>query len=278
MKENIDSKTYEQIREHYKIEKELARRLRDSTREERRRLYTAVYDELFRRLPHHPILTRKRDAHATQQTIRAQMRLLKRFLGPTSTFLELGPGDCSLAFEVATHVRHVYAVDVSPELTRSATTPKNFTLTISDGCTIPLPANSVDFAYSNQLMEHLHPDDALEQLHDIYRVLVSGGMYLCVTPNRLSGPHDVSRHFDRIATGFHLREYTNTELDSLFREVGFRMTRVCIGLKGRFALTDVRAARWCESVLCRLPQSLRRRASSTFPIPSVLGIRLLAVK
>ena len=63
-------------------------------------------------------------------------------------------------------------------------------------------------------MEHLHPDDALEQLQNIYSALVPGGIYLCITPNRLSGPQDVSRDFDMVATGFHLKEYTISELSN----------------------------------------------------------------
>ena len=70
-------------------------------------------------------------------------------------------------------------------------------------------------------MEHLHPDDAVDQLKNIYNALVNGGKYICITPNRLTGPHDISKYFDNVATGFHLKEYTVTELSGLFREVGF---------------------------------------------------------
>ncbi len=44
----------EQIREHYEIEKELANRLRKASKPERRALYSALYDELYRRVPLHP--------------------------------------------------------------------------------------------------------------------------------------------------------------------------------------------------------------------------------
>jgi SAM-dependent methyltransferase len=116
----------------------------------------------------------------------------------------------------------VYALDVSAEITRTDTLPANFSLILSDGTTIDVPPDSITVAYSNQLMEHLHPDDALEQLSNIYRALAPGGIYICVTPNRLTGPHDISRHFDPVATCLHLKEYTNTELMALLRRVGFR--------------------------------------------------------
>ena len=44
------------LREHYLIERELADRLRSAPRSERGALYSELYDELFRRVPYHPML------------------------------------------------------------------------------------------------------------------------------------------------------------------------------------------------------------------------------
>lgn len=216
-----ESRTIEQIKEHYTIEKELAHRIQNSTKEERKHLYTEVYDELYRKVPHHPQLTRKASPETTTWIVNQRMQLLQRFLTPETVYLEVGPGDCSLSIAVAKQVKKVYAADVSTEITKQNDLPENFEFILSDGCSIPVPENSVDVAYSHQLMEHLHPDDALEQLQNIYQALKPGGIYICITPNRLSGPHDVSRYFDEVATGFHLKEYTVTELNDLFHAVGF---------------------------------------------------------
>ena len=51
------------------------------------------------------------------------------------------------------------------------------------------------------------------------------GRYIFETPNRITGPHDVSRHFDVVSTGFHLKEYTHTELLRIGRASGFRSFR-----------------------------------------------------
>ena len=96
MKAKSDSRTPIQLREHYEVEKELANKLRQSHKEERRFLYGAVYNELFRRVTHHPMLTRKIDDNENYAIVTAQIRLLKRFLRPDCTFLELGAGDCRL--------------------------------------------------------------------------------------------------------------------------------------------------------------------------------------
>ena len=132
-------------------------------------------------------------------------------------------------FALAEQVRQVYGLDVSETITQRVSLPSNFKLILSDGTSVPLPPESVDVAYSNQLMEHLHPDDALEQLEGIWCALRPGGVYICITPNGLSGPHDISAHFDSVATGFHLKEYTVAELSQLFRKVGFRKVQTLFG-------------------------------------------------
>jgi len=226
-------------------------------------------------------LTRKAVPRAQASRVAKRMVLLRWYLSAECTFLEVGPGDCSLAYKVSKFVKRVYAVDVSREITRNDECPGNFCLIISDGCSIPVPESSVDVAYSDQLMEHLHPDDALEQLGNIYRVLVPGGSYLCITPNRLSGPHDISRHFDAVATGLHLREYTTGELADLFSKVGFSRIKAVIGGKGRYLFWPVCPVRWLEGVLGRLPHALCRRLSLWLPIRLLVGgggIIMLGVK
>ncbi len=43
---------------------------------------------------------------------------------------------------------------------------------------MPFDSDSIDLVISNQLMEHLHPDDAYDQLREVYRVLRDGGRYV----------------------------------------------------------------------------------------------------
>ncbi|QGM97918.1 class I SAM-dependent methyltransferase [Methylocystis parvus] len=215
-------RTREAIEHHYRIERSLANRLRHADKSERRTLYTTVYDELFRTVPDHPQIVAKGDADTQAADAKRQFAILSPFLNENTTYLEIGPGDCSLAVMVASKVAKVYAVDVSEEITALASVPSNFQLVVSDGATVPVASESVDVVYSNQLMEHLHVDDALEQLGQVYAALKPGGVYICVTPNRLCGPHDVSAHFDIEPTGLHLKEYDNRELISLFRAAGFR--------------------------------------------------------
>ena len=82
----------ENIRQHYIIERELADRLRDASREERRAgLYAAVYNELFRRVADHPQIARKSNPAAQAVHASRELQLVARFIGPGTNYLERFP-------------------------------------------------------------------------------------------------------------------------------------------------------------------------------------------
>lgn len=273
-----EPRSFERIRDHYLIERELALQLRSATKAERRNLYTSLYDELFQRVPDHPQLTLKKDERSRRREVNDRLRLLRRYLRSEASFLEIGPGDCALSIGAARQVRRVVAVDVSREIGAGVRLLKNLELAISDGCSIPVSPGSVNIAYSDQLMEHLHPDDALEQLDNIYQALAPRGVYVCITPNRLSGPHDVSRYFDEDATGFHLREYTVGELTEMFRAVGFRRMQVLIGAGVVHVKIPAAFINTVERILGRLPREFGRTLARRLPLRVILGVKLVARK
>lgn len=268
------SETGYQIEEHYRIEKELAQRLRCAPRQERLQLYREVYEELYRRVPYHPMLTRKASVEERQQEVARHLKQLQPFLRTNATFLEIGPGDCALSFAAAGLVRQVYAVDVSATITAREVRPSNFDLVLSDGVDIALPTGSVQVAYSNQLMEHLHPEDAFAQLQNVYRVLAPNGVYICITPSRLGGPCDVSKFFDHTATGLHLKEYSIGELAQLFRRVGFRSVRNDFGMRGHYVLCSPWPFVLGEQILDLLPFRWHHwLANHMFPMIRLVGTK-----
>jgi SAM-dependent methyltransferase len=270
------ARSKEQVLEHYQIEKVLARTLRLASREERRGLYTEVYDELLKRVRHHPLLHARRTPEDIENTVREQLDRLAPYINPNTVFLEVGAGGCQLSLALTRRVKRVIAVDVSNEITAHVKAPPNFEFVISNGTNIPVPPGSIDVTFSNQLMEHLHPDDAAEQLREIYTALAPGGTYLCFTPNSISGPHDVSRGFDPVATGLHLHEYTVAELDRMFRHVGFKHTQVLLP-RGNVRL-PVSAITALESCVGALPGPLSRKVAYFRPMRGFLGIRIVAKK
>ena len=275
-----DKRPEDQIREHYEVELALAERLRCSNKEQRSlgKLYTLVYDELYRRLPHHQQLTRKQSATDTAKALRWQYGMVGRFIKQDTHFLEVGPGDCCLSFQVAGVARQVTAVDISNIITEHQSVPKNFSLAISTGSDIPLPSHTVDVAYSNQLMEHLHPEDAYTQLSEIYRALIPGGRYICVTPNKVNGPWDISFCYDEAAQGLHLREYSLSELSALFKAVGFKNLRTYAGARGWYLRFPIALVVRLEAILSGMPFRIRSTLGRSLFIRSVLGIRLVGQK
>ncbi|UCF07112.1 MAG: class I SAM-dependent methyltransferase [bacterium] len=267
-----------QIHEHYEIEREIADKLRSASAGERRRMYSSIYEELFRRVPHHPQIFKKTSPAETRVSVRRQMEFLKPYLHSDISFLEIGAGSCALSFEVSRYVREVYALDVSESIGAGSTKPDNVRLLISDGCNIPVSEGSIDLAYSYQLMEHLHPDDAREQCTNVYRTLAPDGMYMCITPNRLYGPHDISQYFDREATGLHLKEYTVSELIDLFGGVGFKRMRAFIGIRGMHETFSTSVPVLLEKLLGPVPFHMRRAIASAPVIRTILGIRIIAYK
>ena len=273
-----DQRTPERLRAHYLVERELADRVRAApTWEARRAIFATMYDDLFRQVPDHPRLAAHgADTAWREQHIGWNLAQLAPYLKPGCTFLEIGAGDCALSSRIARDAKQVYAVDISDQT--QGRLPDNVRLVITDGRSIDVPAGSVDIAFSDQLMEHLHPDDAIEQLRNIHRALKPGGVYVCVTPNRVYGPSDISAFFDDEPRGFHLKEYTLREIREIFVRAGFPRAHVYIGARGHF----LRCPAWCvgavERTMQALPASWRRTIADTKVVKALLGLRVAAIK
>jgi SAM-dependent methyltransferase len=277
-----DTRTPDRLLIHYLLERKLAEGLRQSTKQQRENgLYQTMYDSLIGDLEDHPRRTSQKGldpAHASA-FIERQANMILREIGAEDVFLELGGGDCRVALAVAPHVAKSIVVDVSDALVPADPGVANFQFVKTRGTNIALPDNSVSFIYSNQVMEHLHPDDAVEQLRELLRVLKPGGRYLCRTPSRVSGPHDISMYFEPVANGAHLQEYTYCSLDKLFREAGFGRTRFIVAPRAHLLMSLPRfAAIGIEQFLDLAPQSLRVRICRNPIARALLGVTMIAEK
>jgi SAM-dependent methyltransferase len=253
----------------------LASNLRQAESAARRSLYSRVYNELFTIVKDHPQLTKKISEGDKQQTVAQQMALLNRFLGPDTRFLEIGAGSCHLSQAVSKIVAYTYAVDVSEVIANDLSIIDNFQFRISDGCSIPVPPETIDIAYSYQLIEHLHPDDSFDQLLNIFKALKIGGTYICITNNRLTGPHDISKYFDKVSTGLHLKEYCSAELHALFNKCGFNKIRFYLGIKNRYFIIPSFLFRHLEGFISRLPQNIREKIVPNTPVRKLLDLLII---
>ena len=192
--------------------------------------------------------------------------------------MEIGAGDCSLSIAASRYFDFVYALEVSPEMIDSINFPQNVKPVLFDGFHIPLSRETVHVAYSNQLMEHLHPDDAEDQLRNIHRVLKKGGVYICITPNRISGPHDISFFFTRKLVGFHLKEYSAVNLKQIFKHVGFSKVLANTILRGKKVNIPFPLIRIIEAIAEWLPENLRNNFLKWRLVSIVFNSIIVAVK
>ncbi len=257
-------RTREQLRSHYEVEKELARRLLHSTREERPALLASLYRELFERVPDHPRLTRRETPENSRRSVEARMRLLRPHLRPETRFLEFAPGDCRLAYEVCKTAASVIAVDISDQRHPGEEVPANFTLVLYDGFELKIPDAAADLVFSYQFLEHLHPEDFQPHLELAHRLLRPGGVYIFDTPHRFSGPHDISGYFSSVPEGFHFKEWTYREMREALARAGF--TRFAFHRRGRLRQSPLalRLTLTGEILAGLLPFSLRRKISRRF--------------
>ena len=206
-----------------------------------------------------------------------KFRLLRRFLRPMTVAAEFGPGDFSLARVVAHHVYSLALIDVVDN-TKGIKLSKNCTFYQGDGSTVPEGLHDLHLAYSSHIIEHLHPDDVYHHLVSVRNALADGGYYAIFTPNRLSGPHDISKRFVDVAQGLHLKEYTVGEMHRLMVVAGFSKVFCSAGGKGMYVRIPLSYVMTAEYLLEMLPQSWRRSIASFLPVKALLGIIMVGRK
>ena len=253
--------TSEPLRRQYEVEKELAKRLRSSRREERTELFKTLYGELFERVPEHVRLTRRDTPEQSARAVESRLRLLRPHLRPETTFLEFAPGDCRLASAAAGLCKEVIAVDISDQHDPSEPLPENLKLIIYDGYHLDVPAASVDILFSYQFLEHLHPDDVSLHFDMAARLLKPGGIYVFDTPHRFSGPHDIAGHFGTKLECLHMQEWTSRELRQVAARSGLSQSWIYRKGKVRKSALINAINDGAEMMTGLLPVALRRKLS-----------------
>ncbi len=269
--------TEEQVLFHLELERSLTDELRASSPETRQATFERCYSELYRQLPWLAATGAPEDT--SQWTA---------VLGPPPLRIhEVGSGAGSLARGLAALGYVVEATEITSERGDDDGAP-NLTWATTDGVHVERFARNgpYDVVLSDQVVEHLHPDDVIRHFSGCRQVLRPGGRLLFRTPHAFTGPHDVSRifGFDE-PVGMHLREYTVTELRSHLRAAGFEGVEAVLPLPplarhGGPAAVSSRAYLWgllaIEWLMRPLSPARRRRATQRLPSPVRPRIFLLA--
>jgi SAM-dependent methyltransferase len=272
--------TIDQVRWHLELERSLTARLRASSPEMRWETFQACYDELYSELPWLV------DTGGMVETGR-WMRLLGP---PPQRIHEVGSGNGELAAALAAYGYEVEATDISSERGGPRREVDGLQWTVTDGVHLDRFARRApyDAVLSDQVVEHLHPDDLEVHLRSCRSILRNGGKYLVRTPHAFTGPHDVSRIFGfSEPVGMHLREYTNRQLTVGLKTAGFTRVRAVFHVPGKLGLpADLDRAsaaylaylRSVERLTGHVVPDLRRRLLLRLPGPLRPRVFLLATR
>ncbi len=273
----------ERIAEHYLMEARMRRRILGAEPSERSGLYARAYEAIVGRTLSSPPEAQEAEALRRRRQVAGQIKALKPYLKASSRVLEIGPGDGQLSIALCDMAAAVTAVDVRDELAAQPDLPTNLELIVSDGAVPIVEPRAYDVAITDQLLEHLHPEDVEAVLEAVWAALRPGGLFVVLTPNRLLGPHDISRFYDHDeARGLHLHEFSFAELCSLLRTAGFARVGPVAGGGSHWIRSSTTLVKGMEATLGALPSSVRRglvRAPAVrAALNSMLGVRALAWK
>jgi SAM-dependent methyltransferase len=222
----------EMVQRHWSLERELTRRLLCSTPDRRWETFEQCYTSLYSELPW---LNQSVGVQADQDSPAERFRGWADLIGASpKSIYEIGSGHADMLRYLVSLGHRGKATEITRERGRhdaDGVGPLEWGTT--DGVHLDrfeLPG-SWDYVVSDQVIEHLHPDDLVEHLRSARAILVEGGEYILSTPHRYRGPSDVSALFGAdVACGMHLKEYTYREMIRALKTSGYGRLRAVFGL------------------------------------------------
>ncbi len=220
---NIDKKmnlTIEDVKNHLKLETELTRRLLNSRKENRAETYISCYTELYEK-----IYWLNENDNQKEIDKRTFTPFIKAMDKPPRKVLEIGSGKAELITYLAKLGYDCKGTEITETRGKKFSQDTNIQWGITDGVNLLKyeSSNYYDYVISNQVIEHLHPEDIIGHFNSIRAILKPGGKYIFNTPHRYTGPHDISKIFGYKKTiGMHLKEYSFNEIITLLQKIGYK--------------------------------------------------------
>lgn len=284
--------TEEMVLHHWALERRLTTELLSSDPACRWNVFERCYSTLYSELPWLNELSEKAPPEAGGDGAADWSSLIGP---PPRRVYEIGSGDGRLAAALADRGYDCTATEITRERGQKWTAARRgLKWSVSDGVHLDTFERraSYDAVISDQVIEHLHPDDLVGHFAGAYTILKFGGRYVFATPHAFEGPSDVSRVFgsDR-PEGMHLKEYTYGELQDAVYAAGFQRIEAVFRLPRAVRVRCHRSVHPAasrsyllylsvlERAIARLPRQKQRHAGRMLRLglwPS--GITLVATK
>jgi SAM-dependent methyltransferase len=236
-------------KQQFELERALRGEILRSPKELRTSVFASAYEQLFAVFPDHSVFD------ASTEEGRGRGRLSAGLIAPLlrksgGRILEVGcgRGDTLAALQGLGYE----CVGVEPSVhMMDACAANGVTVHFGTADSLDFPDDYFDAVFCQEVIEHLHPEDVPCFFAEAHRVLRRGGVLSVETPNRTTGPQDISREFTEVAQGLHLKEYSVYEVLHQFKVAGFTTVR---GL-----LAPQCAARRCSTIhrLTRVPARVK---------------------
>lgn len=216
--------TENDILEHWHLELELTKQLLESTTDNRWDVFEKCYTTLYTKLEWLNKFIDKHSPTPPEILFKDWAYLIGE--APKKIY-EVGSGRAEMISYLASLGHECKATEITRERGEKHVSAKldNLDWGISDGVHFEKfeAPNTYDFVISNQVIEHMHPDDFPEHCKHVRSILKPEGKYIVCAPHPWHGPADISAVFkyDK-AIGMHLKEYTNYEIYSHLKRAGFK--------------------------------------------------------
>lgn len=209
-------------KDQFELERRLHRRIMHSSRADRAAVTASAYDELLSTFPDHSVFVNDQTRVAIGKRNAAMFAPLVK---PGARILEVGCGRGDVIAALANAGHSCTGIEPSKQMIDLCATSNALRIQFGVADKLEFPDDSFELVFSQQVLEHIHPDDVPLHFAESMRVLSPGGVLAIETPNRRTGPQDISRGFVREAEGLHLKEWGIGELIRQFHNAAFKSLR-----------------------------------------------------
>ena len=213
----------ERRRAQFKLEQSLRQEILRSSKKNRAQVTAATYHRLFSQFPDHSVFDPTVEERERRGRLAAGM--IEPLIPKGGRVLEVGCGKGDTLRSLRQHGCACVGVEPSAHMLSISSDVQDAAVLFGTADRLEFPSSSFNVVFCQEVLEHLHPEDVPSFFGEAFRVLKPGGILSVETPNRRTGPQDISRGFVRVAQGLHLKEWTVLELLQQFRAAGFKSVK-----------------------------------------------------